>query len=779
MWFESSYGLHVHLRSCTYGTIVLQKYVSNDAEQGVNGSRIFQENCQTSRRIECNYSLPAEEGSTVEIGSNLLDMHFTSLPSSTVKSGDDVQEYDQLSNLLMLKFERLGRRTSKQEVNSIISILKKSSFNLNKFLLRCGNYRDCVKERELQTQRSLGVLGFEKLEVVNPESQFRCNVYTRSPINVLQEQIAQASSATTIFNPENNDSHEPFSHPMTADLGASEVTAVRREVMAHSAENVVWHDETTVCGSSFVGMVQLYSDKSQNSLKSSSFQFYPIHITLLNFSEEHRRESIVQGKTFLAFLPVEFFAYIDEDNCEIQEGKFGRSERIRLVHLAITLVLNDLRKAAYSGFKCRDQEGSARRCHPCIVSYCCDMPESKDLSSIRHGNQGIRNCHRYMAETEKFNTYTTARTRTGSETRGIITKAFAMQRNGSRAASKALLKDYSLTEQLPILHDFPFMQVHSSLDFHSIFMVEALHEFHLGVSKELKRCASERLRSENLITTSLPTKTNMSRTVTFKQVRMTILNGVNKMLAHIEESSPSSGLRVDMSRSDKGDHGNGLFNSDGNLVGMLEAKDYRSLDMVSPFIGMFLDRCSDEVNEAPTTNLYVQYVELMQMALSHDNCTSWTEERIQLLEQRIIKFKDDARMLYQEFHPSGLCTEKMHMLDHIPFDLRRAGGLRYGDAGLYEYSHTLVKRAYKCGSKRKANAMDETLAIFEREMNQEKLEQLCYSERSPKMGITSKRNKSSLQVMESDCASLVGTGKPIIFSDLKRARGYFRKLRKS
>ena len=103
-----------------------------------------------------------------------------------------------------------------------------------------------------------------------------------------------------------------------------------------------------------------------------------------------------------------------------------------------------------------------------------------------------------------------------------------MKKIGQRASSESLLRDYSLTVQLPLMSGFPFAGIHSSLDFHSIFMVEPLHQFHLGISKDLKRCASERLRSENIFTTSLPSKSNIKRRTTIKNVRMTILNGLNK-----------------------------------------------------------------------------------------------------------------------------------------------------------------------------------------------------------------------------------------------------------
>ena len=289
-----------------------------------------------------------------------------------------------------------------------------------------------------------------------------------------------------------------------------------------------------------------------------------------------------------------------------------------------------------------------------------------------------------------------------------------MKKIGQRASSESLLRDYSLTEQLPIMSGFPFAEIHSSLDVHSIFMVEPLHQFHSGISKDLKRCASERLRSEIIFTTSLPSKSNIKRRTTIKNVRMTILNGLNKMLAHIQKTSPMNGLRVDFAGRDKGDYGNGLFNSEGNLMGMLEANDYRSLDMVSPFMGMLFDQCSDKMETAPTTGVFVEYVDIMQTALSYDNKTTWTMNRIHLMEKSIKKFKTDARTLYQDYHPSGLCTEKMHMLGHIPYDLKRAGGLRYGDSGLYEYSPTLLKKPIELDSKEKPTLWMKLYIYFKR-----------------------------------------------------------------
>ena len=95
--------------------------------------------------------------------------------------------------------------------------------------------------------------------------------------------------------------------------------------------------------------------------------------------------------------------------------------------------------------------------------------------------------------------------------------------------------------------------------------------------------------------------------------------------------------------------------------------------MISPFIGMVANKCCGEEVVAPTTNVFVQYVNIMQMAMSYNNNTaSWTEKRMFKLEKMIKVFKRNASNLYGTYHASHLCTEKFHQLDHIPDDIRNS-----------------------------------------------------------------------------------------------------------
>ena len=63
-------------------------------------------------------------------------------------------------------------------------------------------------------------------------------------------------------------------------------------------------------------------------------------------------------------------------------------------------------------------------------------------------------------------------------------------------------------------------------------------------------------------------------------------------------------------------------------------------------------------------------------------------------------------------------------------DIRKYGGIRYGNTGLYESAHTHIKCAYRSGSKRNSSATKETVAAYVNEKNR-KLVDLAKSSQPP------------------------------------------------
>ena len=82
----------------------------------------------------------------------------------------------------------------------------------------------------------------------------------------------------------------------------------------------------------------------------------------------------------------------------------------------------------------------------------------------------------------------------------------------------------------------------------------------------------ERLSSEDL---------QDARGKSFKFIRKSVLGGANAFLALLEKEYPTRCLHVDFSKAKNSTRLNGLFVEDG-VRGMLEGKDYKTVDMIFP-----------------------------------------------------------------------------------------------------------------------------------------------------------------------------------------------------
>ena len=610
-------GLRTHMRNCICKRVRKKKGTSvwrNTLPVQLGGS---------GARLGCDdvlfRNLETDNAETFLIPSENDPLKLVE-PSRLSNSGSEECVERQLATSLA----HLSQRAGKKEINKIMNTLRHPSFSLGKFQADYLSAEDCLNMVDSEFSLKSRKFGFRCIPIEDKDTGICYEFYMRSPVDVLRSQIELASSKTTSFEVPFMDQSEqpPYCHPMMAKLGQSAIPIVRDIISSSNKPEVYWHMPAESGESSFVGLIQIYTDKSKTTLKSSGFQFYPVHINLLNYSEEHRRRCIVNGLTFTAFLPVKF--YTKDGNNWVQTG-VSRELKLAILHKALSYILQEIKDVAYKGFSCNDIEYKKRRCHPCVALYTCDLPEGKDMTSIKNGNSSKRNCHRCLAETSDFNSFTSASRRMGSETKYLIEQYFKVRETESLQNAKLVLNDVSLSPQIPWLLGFPFVGAHESLDLHSLFGYEVLHNLHLGVSKDLKRCLSERLRSTAHFTSSVPTKAGNIRHTTFKAVRNQVLAGVNAMLSHMERTSPSQNLRIDFSVGK--DYSSGLFGEDGKLIGMLEAKDYKSVDMISPFIGMFVDRCCGKDNGFVNTRVFVLYADMVSMMLCYDKDPIWNEKK--------------------------------------------------------------------------------------------------------------------------------------------------------
>ena len=518
---------------------------------------------------------------------------------------------ESLVSSAMIKMARLSRKARRGAVDEIIKMLISPEFPMEQLKSKCRSLADCLMKEDSVFKATFFDRGFQKVIVRDEENLVQCDLYLKSPIRVLSDQISGASKYACLFNTKSSyDQTESYAHPMDSQLGIRGERAIMNAIMSSKEDGVIWHNQEHSMETSFAGMIQLYSDKSSTTLKQSSFQFYPMHATMLNFSEQYRRHCIVHGMSVVAFLPVKFFS---NENGNLIEKNLSRAHYLSMLRRCMELVLRELKEVGFPGFQCRDLEGTPRICHPVIASYCCDLPECHDILPIKNGNSSKRNCHRCNAFTQEFNTYTNHEKRTGVRTISILQSLRKLRNAGKNKDCEELMNEHSLIDFIPFLATFPFIGIDPVLDFHIIFSFEPLHNLHLGISRLLKSCLSERLRS---MSAQSSRNAGNERIVPLRFSRLKILMGINRFLSHVQRYSPMNGARVDFSKGGSSGSEKGLYGPDGKLIGMLEGKDLRNVDMIFPFVGALLDRTCNEVESALSTKLFVTYVEIVQESLS-------------------------------------------------------------------------------------------------------------------------------------------------------------------
>lgn len=630
---------------------------------------------------------------------------------------------------------------------SVHSIISNPNFNIKKFREELPTLKSCSKLISSQFERSAIQDGFEKGQVSyhDGSSKHTATLFYKDAIQCIQKQLELCTEEDLIFPDYEAISGDSGSvhHPLQTRFFKDKYRKLKLSIMGSMDNGVIWTESGN--GKSFIGFIQLFTDKTVAALKSNSFSAHAVHITLLNFSKSFRKRMIQEGHSVLGFLPVAVDSSVTEvpgatteiehpinysllqriereeftNNSQRLHGEsetaefVSLTEKVRLtsetkgrhikqeiVYASMKKLLSPLLREASSGFACQLSNASSLTCFPHLVSYCYDIPEGKDMSAVRHNLVTNRPCHRCIVTTKDLNLGLKAPPRTFR-----LTSFIRKKHNEAGSSFQDHLKSFSLAPWKSFLEDI--RTSHPSFvpdDLYEIFTYEPLHNLHLEISKLVKSCTYQ-LASSNYKVRYI--NASGKATTSIRSKKIPLLAACNTLLRLIERDSGIAQLHVDFSTKDMSSALNGIFLQTG-LRGMLEGKDYRALDHVFPFVAAFIDNVTQS-QDGTVTKIHMAYSELIQELENIDRVTGITDKIIQNVTHKIENFKEMTQSFFQQYVETGLLTLKFHLLDHLSTDLSRYASLEFLNASPYEYYNTRIKQNYRKTSKRHSTVMAETL----------------------------------------------------------------------
>ena len=163
---------------------------------------------------------------------------------------------------------------------------------------------------------------------------------------------------------------------MSAKLGARSIPSVIECIKNSTNRKVMWNTSTE--NKSFVGLRQIYNDKTQTSLRANALTLYPVHLILLTFREKDRSSFIISGRSVVGFLPTEYESTGTRSlTCEM---------RMEMLQNSISRTFKALTNVAMEGFSCQKADGTTLKCHFALANYVCDLPEAWDVLGVKGQN---------------------------------------------------------------------------------------------------------------------------------------------------------------------------------------------------------------------------------------------------------------------------------------------------------------------------------------------------------------------------------------------------------
>lgn len=740
--FSSRYNAARHESICKYRP---------EPSRNVSASEICLETAthpsSAATNLECDIELYGDTlhvGGTSSRNSQSKDIEYD--VSSEGGRNEEKTEYLFEAAELILNVRRLASRKLAEELLQFLSWSKLVSEDYRTSLPNIKSCEEIISERVKQKCLSIDMVP-ANISITGSDGAVENHTFfLRNTQDIIRKQLALARNDEVVLRPFVQDS--TAIHPLHSKFCENVYKNVRNHVQRSTSRNIFWNEKEGEEKLSFVGMLQVYTDKTATSLKANAVVAYPVHVVLLNFTQTFRRFLIDHGHTFVGLLPV--CTTTDEQDerdeslknpYEVERSvvplydalpasmeKNARNTKLQVLHEAMQKMFQPLSESVRPGFMV-DVCGKKWKCHPALVSYCCDLPEGKDMSGVKHGAT-MYPCIRCLTSKHDIRELKVGPTRFAHEMDEVI-KMYKHQysvyaellQKGKRREARAILDEcvstldlYSLNGHGGVLSPLELTSSEWCNDRFSVFTVEPLHLLHLGISKKLKECTVGYLSvTDKEVLLAVRNK----RRKKASSCKSQLLNGCNNLLSAYQKEFPIPGLQVSFSTAQKSSQLNGFFTSTG-VKGMLEGKDYAAVDTVFPFIAAFLDRAIGCADNPALTTVHTLYSDIVNQLLYtkperklHGNENVVTSETIRRL-------KMVAKNLFEDLEDFNLFTLKFHMLDHIAEDVSRFGALNFVDASPFEHFNYVIKKFIRMTSMRRGSTLGEAVKVINSSVATEK-----------------------------------------------------------
>ena len=685
-------------------------------------------------------------------------------PWSTDASKEEVLEA--MRRRLMLIGAQLGAKSCDQ----MIRLLRHPSYCADTLRRGISSHRGLLEDADKELEGSLKSLRFERASVRDEIEEGEGTLWVRDAVDVIKRQISQLtvdaehSGADKVnslylkpFEEVGDEGERRYSHPMSTKDAAKMEERLRHRVTVGCAE-----EEEGVSGwkkgRDFMLLLQIYSDKTHQSLKKNSQTHLPLHVAVVNTSLRMKEKMIIAGDSVVGYLPTE----MRWDNMERKKwstklddavsGQGSRLSRLRILQASLKKCLEPLLSLTVRGFDVQDSMGRPMKCHPVFWSYVTDMPEGWDVSSSVHGR-----CARCCVKKKDLNTVEPSRLKKATSIKRRYAEVERARTPKQANELRAIMWANGIGPVVPYLLS---LGSNFGVDLFSGLRYEAMHSIHLGLTRTLLECMADRLRSARLRSKEFITQ-KTGKNSSFQTIRTRVLVALNDSLELFDRHSPMIEFRVGMKSGDVTEKLNGLFTKYG-MASCLEARDFARVLQVLPFLGATCDRLCGE--PGTTTRMFVSYVALVyKMTRVREEVASFSDADILDLRISIQRFFEEVSKLYKKYSKSGLAFPKMHALLHVADDIAEGGALAHNGANAGETSHKRIKGDYEPGSKRgdagETGTLDKMTRADALRMSSGKTErgarihvvEALYQVRGRKVGA---RTASKVQAVETDTVQL-------------------------